>query len=167
MLRTKNAPWRYEPISTCPSRCSADGLSTAAQKSISSARPLRMTKPAGVCCHELATTIQTEENTAPNATIQLAKKCVFAETLSQPNTSTARKPDSRKNAKMPSAASAAPKMSPTYREYVAQFVPNWNSIVMPVATPTAKLRAKIFVQNFAAAAYCGSCVRRNFHSSDT
>ncbi len=30
------------------------------------------------------------------------------ETRSQPNTSTARKPDSRKNAKMPSAASADP-----------------------------------------------------------
>ena len=75
------------------------------------------------------------------------------ETLSQPNTSTARKPDSRKNAKMPSAASAEPNTSPTYREYVAQFVPNWNSITMPVATPIAKLTAKIFVQNFAIASY--------------
>jgi hypothetical protein len=51
---------------------------------------------------------------------------------------------------MPSAASAEPNTSPTNREYTAQLVPNWNSITMPLATPMAKLRAKIFVQNFAA-----------------
>ena len=52
-----------------------------------------------------------------------------------------------KNAKMPSAASALPNTSPTKREYVAQLVPNSNSITMPVATPMAKVSAKIFVQN--------------------
>ena len=52
----------------------------------------------------------------PRATITAAKKCTRAETRSQPKTSTARKPDSRKKAKMPSAASAEPKTSPTKRE---------------------------------------------------
>lgn len=30
-------------------------------------------------------------------------------------------------------------MSPTNREYSLQFIPNWNSWTMPVATPIAKL----------------------------
>ena len=72
--------------------------------------------PAGVCCQVLATTIQTEENIEPSATMQVEKKCIRGETRSQPKTSTARKPDSRKNAKIPSAASAEPKTSPTKRE---------------------------------------------------
>ena len=36
-----------------------------------------------------------------------------------------------------------PNTSPTNREYVAQFVPNSNSITIPVATPIAKLTPKI------------------------
>ena len=36
---------------------------------------------------------------------------------------------------------------PEYLEKFAQFVPNWNSIGMPVTTPTAKFRPKIFAQN--------------------
>ena len=78
---------------------------------------------------------------------RLRKKCILRPTLSQPNNNTARKPDSRKKAKMPSAASALPNTSPTKREYVAQFVPNSNSITMPVATPMAKVSANTFVQN--------------------
>src|SRR5579862_458330 len=113
------------------------------QKSVISARallPLPTTwKPAGVCCQELATTIQVAEKVAPKATMQVAKKCILAETCSHPNTNTERNPDSRKNAKIPSAASADPKTSPTKREYVDQLVPNSNSMTMPVATPTAKL----------------------------
>jgi len=80
----------------------------------------------------------------------VATKCIRGETRSQPNTSTARKPLSRKKAKIPSAASAEPKTSPTKREYVAQLVPNWNSMTIPVATPMAKLRAKMRVQKRAA-----------------
>ena len=48
---------------------------------------------------------------------------------------------------MPSAAKALPKTSPTNREYVAQLVPNSNSITMPVATPMANVSANTFVQN--------------------
>ena len=72
-----------------------------------------MWKPAGVCIHELATTIQIALKCAPRQTMQVAKKCTLGPTWSQPNSSTARKPDSRKNAKMPSAASALPNTSPT------------------------------------------------------
>src|SRR5439155_15117308 len=119
------------------------------------------------CWHEFAITIQIVENSAPSATMHDEKKCIRGDTLSQPNTSTARKPDSRKNAKIPSAASAEPNTSPTYREYVAQFVPNSNSITMPVATPMAKLSAKSFVQNFAASSYRRSPVLRYCASNDT
>ena len=34
----------------------------------------------------------------------------------------------------PSIASGAPNTSPTNREYSLQFMPNWNSCTMPVAT---------------------------------
>ena len=79
--------------------------------------------------------------------MHVEKKCILRPTLSQPKSKTARKPDSRKNAKIPSAASALPNTSPTNREYVAQFVPNSNSITMPVATPMANVSANTFVQN--------------------
>jgi len=59
------------------------------------------------------------------------------------------KTDSRKKATVASIASGAPKMSPTYREYSAQFMPNWNSSVMPVTMPRAKFIKKSLPQNFA------------------
>ncbi len=155
MLVTKNAPWMKLPSRTWTRRCMLDGLNTIAQKSVISARALApcptMWKPAGVCCQEFAITIQVAENTDPKNTMQVAKKCMRRDTRSQPNTSSDKKPDSRKNAKMPSAASADPNTSPTKREYVAQFVPNSNSITMPVATPTAKFTANSFVQKRASA----------------
>jgi hypothetical protein len=61
----------------------------------------------------LATTIQTLEKMEPRATMQVEKKCIFGPTRFQPKTSTARKPLSRKKAKMPSAARAEPNTSPT------------------------------------------------------
>ena len=70
------------------------------------------------------------------------------ETRSRPNRKTPRKVDSRKKASRPSAASGAPKMSPTNREYSAQLVPNWNSMMMPVATPMAKVVVKSLIQKF-------------------
>ncbi len=73
------------------------------------------------------------------------------ETLERPKSSTARNVDSRKKANSPSAASGAPKMSPTKREYVAQLVPKANSIAIPVATPTANVAVKILIQKSDAA----------------
>src|SRR3954452_11992186 len=132
MLITKNEPRTNAPVSVCVSRSSVDGLKTTPQKSAVSARivckPFRVIVtilwPAGVCCQLFATIIHTAENIDPIATIHVARKWNLGVTLSQPKTSTARKPDSRKNAKIPSAASAEPNTSPTNREYGAQFVPN-------------------------------------------
>ena len=90
-----------------------EGLKTMAQKSVMTARPPWTSNPAGVCIQELATTIQMAEKMLPSATMTVAKKCIFLPTRSQPKTSTARKPDSRKKAKMPSAARALPNTSPT------------------------------------------------------
>ena len=59
-----------------------------------------------------------------SATIQAANSSVRFETRPHPNSSTPTNVDSRKNAKIPSAARGAPKMSPTNREYSDQFVPN-------------------------------------------
>ncbi len=42
---------------------------------------------------------------------------------------------------------------------LAQLVPNWNSIGIPVTTPMAKLMAKIRPQNRAASSYRASRVR--------
>jgi hypothetical protein len=60
--------------------------------------------------------IQMDEKTEPRATMQVEKKCMRGPTRFHPKTSTARKPDSRKNAKIPSAAKADPNTSPTKRE---------------------------------------------------
>ena len=56
---------------------------------------------------------ETAEKQPPIATMSVAKKWKRGLTLSHPKISTARKPDSRKKAKMPSAARAAPNTSPT------------------------------------------------------
>ena len=90
--------------------------------------------------------IQKAESVAPTATIRDENHRVLTENRFQPQMSTPTKVDSRKKAKMPSAASGAPKMSPTKREYAAQLVPNWNSSTIPVATPTAKVRANTLIQ---------------------
>ena len=114
---TKKPPRMKAPMSVWARRSRVEGLKTTAQKSVTSARRRRpsptMWKPAGVCCQELATMIQIAENIEPRETMMVEKKCMAGETRSQPKTSTARKPDSRKKAKMPSAARAEPKMSPT------------------------------------------------------
>ena len=57
---------------------------------------------------------------------------------------------------------------PAYRENAAQFVPNWNSIGMPVTTPTAKLIPKIRIQNRAASSQRSSPGRRpsDLHDHD-
>ena len=131
MLMMKNEPSTKAPINVCVSRFRVDGFRTAVQKSTSSARktvipstihgcPSRSTAvtrwPAGVCCQLFATTIQMEEKIEPSETMIVATKWNRVVTRSQPNTSTARKPDSRKNAKIPSAAKADPNTSPTKRE---------------------------------------------------
>lgn len=119
-LSTRKAPASHAPSTVCVSRTTDDGLNTIAQKSTISARgpdgPATMWYPAGVCIHELATTIQIALKWAPRHTISVLKKGTRGGRRSQPKSRRARKPDSRKNAKMPSAARALPKTSPTKRE---------------------------------------------------
>jgi hypothetical protein len=162
--RTRNAPACQAPSTVWVRRSTLDGLKTITQKSVISARtwggvPTRW-KPAGVCIQELATTIQTALKCAPRQTITVPRKCTRGPTRSQPNSSSARKPDSRKKAKIPSAASALPKTSPTKRENAAQFVPNSNSMTMPVATPIANVRPKMRTQKRVICCQSGSRVRR-------
>ena len=117
MLHTKAPPRMPEPAHTWSSRSTELGLNTMAQKSTISARgpngPSTMWNPAGVCIQLLATVIQIDENTLPRNTISDANQCTGRLTLSHPNTRMPRNPDSRKKAKMPSAASAEPNTSPT------------------------------------------------------
>ncbi len=60
--------------------------------------------------------IQKPERCEPNQTITAANHRVVEEILFLPKRRRPRNPDSRKKAKTPSAASGAPKMSPTKRE---------------------------------------------------
>ena len=53
-------------------------------------------------------------------------------------------------------ASVWPTTLPANWENAAQLVPNWNSIGMPVTTPTAKLIPKIRIQKRAASFHAGS-----------
>ncbi len=48
---------------------------------------------------------------------------------------------------------------PAKREKAAQLVPNWNSIGIPVTTPTAKLIPKMRIQKRAATSHRASPVR--------
>src|ERR1035438_3953402 len=84
--------------------------------------------------------IQNADIVAPTATISDEKTCIPVDTFFRPKIYKPKNVDSRKNANNPSAANGAPNMSPTNLEYSDQFVPNWNSITIPVATPTAKIR---------------------------
>ena len=52
----------------------------------------------------------------PRATAQIVARCIRRGSLSQPNSHSPRKVDSRKNAPSPSIASGAPKTLPTSRE---------------------------------------------------
>ena len=73
------------------------------------------------------------------ATIQMHARWTSLGSRVQPKIHRPRKVDSKKKATRPSMANGAPKTSPTNREYSLQFIPNWNSWTMPVATPSAKL----------------------------
>src|SRR5262245_44728713 len=118
MLMMKNDPSTNAPIKVWVRRLIVDGLKTTDQKSATSARPKvgLMWYPAGVCCQLLATMIQIDEKIDPRSSMMDARKWIRDVTRFHPKARTARKPDSRKKAKMPSAATADPNTSPTSRE---------------------------------------------------
>ena len=95
------------------------------------------------------------ESTAPSATITDESQCSPRPTRRSPKRKIPRKDDSAKKAKTPSMNSVWPTTGPAYCEKRAQFVPNWNSIGMPVTTPVAKVIAKMRAQNRAASPYSG------------
>ncbi|MNY33143.1 hypothetical protein D3C86_1674060 [compost metagenome] len=77
-----------------------------------------------------------------------------------PNKKRPKKADSRKKAKAPSMARVWAMIPPAKTENLAQLVPNWNSIGMPVTTPMTKLMAKILAQNRALRFQRSSWVRK-------
>ncbi|CPU31420.1 Uncharacterised protein [Mycobacteroides abscessus] len=83
----------------------------------------------------------------PMATIQIQARCTSLGRRVHPNIHKPRKVDSRKKATRPSSARGAPNTSPTNREYSLQFMPNWNSWTIPVATPNAKLMRNSLPKN--------------------
>ncbi len=89
--------------------------------------------------NEFAAMMKNADALTANATIQMHARCTDRGSRFQPKIHSPMNVDSKKNAIRPSNASGAPKMSPTKREYSLQFIPNWNSCTMPVATPIAKL----------------------------
>ena len=68
--------------------------------------------------------IHRAERLEANATSQMQAQCRRGESRFQPKAQTARKVDSRKKARVASMANSDPKISPTYREYRDQLVPN-------------------------------------------
>ena len=129
-----------------------------AVKSTISALPFLNIYPTGLCIQPFARRIHKAERFVAIATSQIERAWTFFEILFQPKIHKPMKVDSRKKATVASIASGAPNMSPTYFEYSAQFIPNWNSIVMPVTTPRAKLMRKSLPQNFVILKYILSFV---------
>ena len=148
MPSTKKAAVAMAPVITWGNCTKTWGFVMRAPKLSISARPLRSAYPIGCCMKEFAMRIQRAEMFEPIATSQIEARCAFFGSLSQPKIHRPRKVDSRKKARSASIASGAPKTSPTKREYSDQFIPNWNSWTIPVATPIAKLMRKSFPQNF-------------------
>ncbi len=87
------------------------------------------------------------ERLVASANNQMAARCTFFDTRSQPKIHRPRKTDSTKKAARASIASGAPKTSPTKREYSLHAIPNWNSCQMPVTTPSAKLISRSLPKN--------------------
>ena len=99
----------------------------------------------------------------PRKTRKAEVQCIQRESRFSPKRKRPRKADSRKKEKMPSMASGIPMTPPVRRENSDQLVPNWNSMGIPVTTPSRKLTAKILAQKRAATSYFAS---RVFSASD-
>src|SRR3984893_16598074 len=78
----------------------------------------------------------------PTNTATPTHQCPQRPSRRSPNRNRPRNADSRKNENTPSMTSGWPMTPPFARENDAQFVPNWNSIGMPVTTPSVKLIPK-------------------------
>ena len=64
-----------DAIMMCDRRYGSEGLRTMAHQSVACATPPRISNPAGVCSHELSTTIQNADSLVPPATSTVASMC--------------------------------------------------------------------------------------------
>src|SRR5271155_5112897 len=127
------------------------GFRSSAQKLLSSKEPLGPgVKPTGCCIQALVATMKYPESQEPRNIISEENQWARGPRRFSPKRKSPRKEDSRKNENTPSIASVCPITPPADLENCAQFVPNWNSIGIPVTTPIAKLMAKILAQKRAA-----------------
>ena len=112
---TKIAPKTQPADTECKNLLIATGENMTAKKSTISLRTLSGLNciPVGNCIHALATRIHNAERAAPIAVSHVAVKCIPRLTLFQPKNMIATKVASIKNAKIPSMANGAPKISPT------------------------------------------------------
>src|SRR5215471_3971062 len=94
----------------------------------------------------------------PNQSSNPVNQCCSLLIRFSANRNSPRKVDSRKKAKMASIARVCPMTPPARREKCDQFVPNWNSIGIPVTTPMTKLILKILAQKRAASSQRSSLV---------
>src|SRR5262245_41725609 len=135
--------WRY-----CQK---SHGLLNSAAKLVSTIWPSAPTwYPVGCCIHAFVAMMKKPDNQEPKNTRNAANQCALGLRRFSPKRKTPRKLDSRKKEKTPSIARVWPITPPAALEKRDQLVPNWNSMGIPVTTPTAKLMAKIRAQKRAA-----------------
>ena len=118
MAMTTIAATRKPLITLCENLLSVVEENTIDQKSTISFLPVigLNSTPTGCCIQALAVSIQYADRFAPIAVSQVLSRWNPLLTLFQPKYMTAKKVLSIKNAKIPSMASGAPKMSPTNQE---------------------------------------------------
>ena len=139
------------PLMLCAYCHHAQGLNTRAQKLDSCAEPsAARTYPTGCCIQASVAMIKKPDIHDPRKTATADHQWARGLSLFSPYRNNPRNADSRKNANMPSIARVCPITPPAKRENTAQFVPNWNSIGIPVTTPSTKLMPKIRAQKRAA-----------------
>jgi hypothetical protein len=104
----------------------ATGDSRISQKSCISYRAFSGLKaiPTGCCIQAFATSIQKAERLEPRATIQVANRCIFLETRSQPKNMTEKKLAIRNRPKIASVARKTPNMSPAIQAKFDQLDPS-------------------------------------------
>ncbi len=161
MAPTKVAAVSSAPAMTCGKAASVVLLvSTATMLFIAGRwRVSSHSTPTGCCIHELAAMMKYADALTPKATIQMHSRWMRLLNRPQPKTHRPMNVDSAKKATRPSNASGAPKTSATNLLYSLQFMPNWNSCTMPVATPRAKLIRKSLPKNLVARSHASLPVK--------
>ena len=90
--------------------------------------------PTGCCMNELALMMKNADRLTAIATIQIQARWVALGQAVPPKIHRPMKVGRRRTRPGPPWPAARRKISPTNREYSLQFIPNWNSWTIPVAT---------------------------------